>query len=77
MDESRWNVLDARFSCGRVDCERVVGEEPEGVFGAGLAGDFVVFDPVDGDEDDEGMGGAEVDEEQAARGTEVGDAAIE
>ncbi len=40
-------------------------------------GGFVLFDPVDGDEGDEGMGGAEINEEQAARWAEVDDAAVE
>ena len=42
---------------------------------SGLVGRFALADPVDGGEDDEGLGGVEVDPEQAARGTEVEDAA--
>ena len=60
---------------GGGDGERLVGEDPEGVFGGGIGGGLAGLDPVDGGEDDEVMRAVEIDPEQAARGTEVDDAA--
>src|SRR5664280_2829154 len=55
--------------------EGIVGEDPEGVFGGGIGSGLVCLDPVDSGEDYEVMCAVEIDPEQAARGTEVDDAA--
>ena len=57
------------------DGEGLIWEEPEGVLGGGIAGGLVRLDPVDGGEDDEMVRAVEIDPKQAARGTEVDDAA--
>ena len=65
-------VLRAGAGCS---AERIVGEEPECVFGFGIVGGMAFLVPVDGREDDEVMGAVEVDPKQAARRAEVDDAA--
>ena len=57
------------------DGEGLVRKDPKGVLGCGIGGGFAGLDPVDGGEDDEVMRAVEIDPEQAARGTEVDDAA--
>jgi hypothetical protein len=62
-------------AAGSGDGEGLVGEEPEGVLGGGVGGGRALRDPVEGGEDDEVVCAVEVEPEQAARGTEVDDAA--
>ena len=70
--------LDAAAALARTvwcPAERIVGEEPEGVLGVGIAGGRALFGPVDGAEDDEMVRAVQVHPEQAAGRAEVHDAA--
>ena len=54
--------------------DRVIREDPEGVFGSGFARSFAVLDPVDGGKGDERVGKSEVNPKETARRAETEDA---
>jgi hypothetical protein len=58
-----------------IGIDRVIGEDPEGVFGSGFARSFAVLDPINGGKGDDGVGKSEVDPEETARRAEAEDAA--